>query len=388
MAINQELKLDMEFNAMYAAILAGGVGTRLWPRSRQSQPKQFSDIVGSGRTMIQATADRIRELVSPDELYVVTGLPYAALASEQLPDVPTDQILAEPSGRNTGPAIGLACAHIHRRDPQAIVAFLHSDHVVLDPAAFRVALRRAKVAAEAGYIATLGIEPTFPHTGFGYIKRGAPLWSAANSAPSEPAESEAESSLQIYEVQGFLEKPDRATAEKFLADGGYYWNGGIFVCRVDVMLGEFARQLPEVFAALTRIETALGESRDAAEVALAEVWPTVANISIDHGIMEHAKAVATVPLNAGWNDVGSWDALEAVLQKDETRNYVAKGGLLTLESHGNIVYTDKQVVALINVENLVVVDTGDTLLVGDKQHMQKVKEVVERLRALGLSELL
>lgn len=369
---------------MYAAILAGGVGTRLWPRSRQNQPKQFSDIVGSGRTMIQATADRISELVTPDELYVVTGLPYAALASEQLPDVPTDQILAEPSGRNTGPAIGLACAHIHRRDPHAIVAFLHSDHVMLDPAAFRAALRRAKVAAEAGYIATLGIEPTFPNTGFGYIKRGAPLSFAADSARSEPATNEP----AIYEVQQFLEKPDRLTAESFLAKGGYYWNGGIFVCRVDVMLDEFARQLPELFTALSRIEAALGENAEAAEATLAEVWPTVANISIDHGIMEHAKAVATVPLNAGWNDVGSWDALEAVLEKDETLNFVAKGGLVTLESHGNIVYTDKQIVALINVENLVVVDTGDTLLVGDKQHMQKVKEVVERLRSLGLSELL
>jgi len=369
---------------MNAAILAGGVGTRLWPRSRQSQPKQFSDIVGSGRTMIQATADRIGELVSPNHLYIVTGLPYAALASEQLPDVPTEQILAEPSGRNTGPAIGLACVHIHRRDPKAIVAFLHSDHVVMDPAAFRAALRRAKVAAEAGYIATLGIEPTFPNTGFGYIKRGAPLAVSQSTTPSDDDANQ----LGIFVVEQFLEKPDRSTAESFLADGGYYWNGGIFVCRVDIMLDEFSRQLPELAAALSRIDAALAIGPDAADATLAEVWPTIANISIDHGIMEHAKAVATVPLDAGWNDVGSWDALEAVLEKDETRNFVAKGGLLTLESHGNIVYTDKQVVALINVENLVVVDTGDTLLVGDKKHMQKVKEVVERLRALGLSELL
>ena len=160
---------------MYAAILAGGVGTRLWPRSRQSQPKQFSDIVGSGRTMIQATADRIQGLVDPNELFIVTGYPMLRLAADQLPDVPTEQIIAEPSGRNTGPAIGLACVHIRQRDPNAIVAFLHSDHVVLDPAAFRTALQRAQAAAEAGYIATLGIEPTFPHTGYGYIKRGASI---------------------------------------------------------------------------------------------------------------------------------------------------------------------------------------------------------------------
>jgi mannose-1-phosphate guanylyltransferase len=363
---------------MYAAILAGGVGTRLWPRSRQSQPKQFSDIVGSGRTMIQATADRISGLVDATDLYVVTGMPYAALAAEQLPDVPTENILAEPSGRNTGPAIGLACLHVHRRDPKAIVAFLHSDHVVLDPAAFRAALVHAQEAAELGYICTLGIEPTFPHTGYGYIKRGERI----------EATGEGDGTLEIYTVEQFLEKPDRTTAESFLADGGYYWNGGIFVCRVDVMLDEFARQLPELAAGLSRIDAALAHSPEVADETLAEVWPTLPNISIDHGIMEHAKAVATVPLVAGWNDVGSWDALEAILEQDDSANFVAKGGLLTLESRGNIVYTDKQVVALIHVENLVVVDTGDTLLVGDKQQMQKVKEVVERLRELGLSELL
>lgn len=361
---------------MYAAILAGGVGTRLWPRSRQSQPKQFSDIVGSGRTMIQATADRIRTVISEKDLYVITGLPYAALAADQLPDVPVEQIIAEPSGRNTGPAIGLACIHIHQRDPQAIVAFLHSDHVILDSAAFCAALERAKDAAEAGYIATLGIEPTYPHTGYGYIQRGAPI---AGIPDHE---------LPVYTVEKFLEKPDRTTAESFLADGGYYWNGGIFVCRVDVMLDEFTRQLPELAAGLARIDAALTHSPEAADTTLAEVWPTLQNISIDHGIMEHAQKVATIPLVAGWNDVGSWDALEAILQQDETLNYVAKGNILSLQSRGNIVYTDKQVVALIHVDGLVVVDTGDTLLIGDKQQMQKVKEVVERLRELGLSELL
>jgi mannose-1-phosphate guanylyltransferase len=361
---------------MYAAILAGGVGTRLWPRSRQSQPKQFSDIVGSGRTMIQATADRISSVIAPSDLYVITGLPYAALASDQLPDIPTEQIVAEPSGRNTGPAIGLACAHIHHRDPHAVVAFLHSDHAVLDPDAFCAALTRAQVAAEAGYIATLGITPTFAHTGYGYIKRGDPI---AGLPPGD---------LAIYAVDQFLEKPDRTTADSFLAQGGYYWNGGIFVSRVDVMLNEFARQLPELAAGLQRIEASLSQGPEVVEATLAEVWPSLPTVSIDHGIMEHAQKVATVPLEAGWNDIGSWDALASILQEDETRNYVAKGEILTLESRGNIVYTDKRVVALIHVEGLVVVDTGDTLLIGDKEHMQKVKEVVERLRDLGLSDLL
>lgn len=367
---------------MYAAILAGGVGTRLWPRSRQSQPKQFSDILGSGRTMIQATADRIHDLIDPTELFIVTGEPYAALASYQLPEVPTPQILAEPSGRNTGPAIGLACVHIHQRDPNAIVAFLHSDHVIIDNVAFCTALQRAQAAAEAGYIVTLGIEPTFPHTGYGYIKRGEALpHLATNGTPSMDE-------LPIYRVEQFLEKPDRTTAESFLEQGGYYWNGGIFVCRVDVMMAEFNRQLPELAAGLAQIGAALAEGEESGANALAEIWPSLPNISIDHGIMEHAQSVATLPLLAGWNDVGSWDALEAILKQDESFNHVAKGLVLSIESRGNIIYTDKELVALIGIENLVVVDTGDTLLIGHKQQMQKVKEVVERLRALGRSELL
>jgi len=367
---------------MYAAILAGGVGTRLWPRSRQNQPKQFSDIVGSGRTMIQATADRIHGLVEPTELFVITGEPYAALVAYQLPAVPVTQIIAEPSGRNTGPAIGLACVHIHQRDPNAIVAFLHSDHVILDKVAFCTALQRAQAGAEAGYIVTLGIEPTFPHTGFGYIKRGIAVTDLATN--ENPSTDE----LTIYTVEQFLEKPDRATAESFLEQGGYYWNGGIFVCRVDVMLAEFKRQLPELALGLEQIGAALSRDDETSATVLAEVWPSLPNISIDHGIMERAQSVATVPLLAGWNDVGSWDALEAILAQDETLNFVARGQVIPIESYGNIIYTDKELVALIGVENLVVVDTGDTLLIGHKQQMQKVKQVVEQLRAQGRSELL
>jgi len=361
---------------MYAAILAGGVGTRLWPRSRQDHPKQFSDITGSGRTMIQATVDRLEGLVSAADLYVVTGAPYAGLARIQLPAIPADQILLEPSGRNTAPAIGLACVHIRRRDPQGIVAILHSDHAIPDAAAFRQALRRAEVAAAAGGIATLGITPTFPHTGYGYIKRGRSL---DNLPAGEPA---------VYTVEQFLEKPDRATAEAFLADGAYYWNGGIFVCRVDVMLREIDRQLPQLSAALGRIDAALDGPPDHAQAVLESVWPAIPNISIDHGVMEGAEAVATVPLRAGWNDVGSWDALEAVLSPDADDNCIAHGDVIGEGSRHNIVYGDARLIALIGVENLVVVDTGDTLLIGHKQQMQNVKTIVERLRAQGRSDLL
>ncbi len=360
---------------MYAAILAGGVGSRLWPRSRQTRPKQFTDITGSGRTMIQETARRLEGLVDADRLYVITGSQYARLAAQQLPQIPPDQIIVEPNGRNTGPAIGLACVVLQRRDPDAILAVLPADHVITQPERFRQALAVAGQAATAGYLVTLGIEPTFPHTGYGYIKAGPPL--ALDHGP-------------VYQVELFTEKPNRSAAEAFLAEGGYYWNGGIFVGQVRTFLEEFARQLPQVYERLLQIQACLGwdGSQEERQQAIAEIWAEMPSISMDYGVMEGARQVAVVPMQAGWSDVGSWDALEAVLEQDESSNYVAKGEILTIDSCDNIVYSDKTMVALIGVRDLVVVDAGDTLLIGHKAQMQRVKEIVETLRAQGRSELL
>jgi mannose-1-phosphate guanylyltransferase len=358
---------------MYATILAGGVGTRLWPRSRQDQPKQFTDITGSGLTMIQDTALRLEGVVAPENLYVVTGAAYAGLARAQLPEVPVAQILVEPSGRNTAPAIGLACLHLLRRDPQGVLAVLPADHVILDGDCFRRALVQAGQLAAAGNLVTLGIEPTFAHTGYGYIKRSSALPTRADEMPA-------------YTVERFLEKPNRIVAEQFLLEGGYYWNGGIFVARVDVWLRELERQAPDMYARLLRIGAALDTPQ--ADGVLAAEWEQMPANSIDYAVMEHAEQVAVVPLEAGWNDVGSWDALETVLEQDERGNSIAKGDVLLLDSEGNIVYSDKRLVALVNVSNLVVVDTGDTLLIGDKRNMQRVKDVVEQLRRQGRTELL
>lgn len=357
---------------MYAVILAGGVGTRLWPRSRENRPKQFSDITGSGFTMIQETAQRLEGLIDSTRLFIVTGPAYADLVKEQLPQISTRQLIIEPSGRNTAPAIGLASLYLRRSDPDAVMAILPADHVILHADRFRAALRRAADAAQKGFIVTLGIEPTFAHTGYGYIKRGE-LLSTVEGIPA-------------YRVERFLEKPNRAAAEQFLAEGGYYWNGGIFVSRVDTMLNEFARQAPEICERLEQIDAALDTPE--AQKVLESVWQEMPSISIDYAVMEGAQKVAVVPLKAGWNDVGSWDALETVLEQDESGNRIARGEVLLLDSRDNIVYSDKRLVVLINVNNLVVVDTGDTLLIGDKGNMQRVKEVVEQLRAQGRTELL
>lgn len=358
---------------MYATILAGGVGTRLWPRSRQDRPKQFTEITGSGLTMIQETALRLEGVVNSDRLFVVTGAAFAGLAREQLPNVPDEQILVEPSGRNTAPAIGLACVHLQRTAPDAVLAVLPADHVILNSESFRTALRQAGELAADGYLVTLGIEPTYAHTGYGYIKRSEPLPASTAEAPA-------------YAVERFLEKPNRHTAEEFLLEGGYYWNGGIFVASVAAWLAELKRQTPEIYTRVERIGAAM-DTPDA-EAVLEREWVDMPGISVDYAVMEHAQRVAVVPLQAGWNDVGSWDALETILEQDDRGNSIAKGDVLLLDSEGNIVYSDKRLVALVNVSNLVVVDTGDTLLIGDKRNMQRVKDVVEQLRQQGRTELL
>lgn len=359
---------------MYAAILAGGVGTRLWPRSRQATPKQFADITGSGRTMIQATVDRLAGIVPPERTFILTGAAYATLAARQLPSVPAENLLIEPSGRNTAPAIALACLHLDARDPEAVLAVLPADHVIASTVAFQAALRRAEEAASAGYLVTLGIEPEFPHTGYGYIKRGAPIGVATETG-----------SPNLFHVDRFLEKPDLATAEAFLRHGGYDWNGGIFVFRVQTMLAEIRRQLPEVAALLERLRPALYGPTE--EETLLEVWPQMPATSIDYGILEGAAQVAVVPMHAGWNDVGSWDALENVLESDESENFIAKGNALALDSWGNIVFTDKEIVALIGVDDLVIVEDGNALLIGQKHQMQKVRTVVDLLRERGREDL-
>jgi len=358
---------------VYVAILAGGVGTRLWPRSRQAMPKQFSDVTGSGRTMLQTTVDRLDGLVELSEIYVITGRSYRALVLEQLPGIPPENVIVEPNGRNTAPAIGLACAHLHRRDPDGIIALLHADHIIQDAAAYRAVLRQAELAAQGDYLTVLGITPTSPHTGYGYIKRtGGPLPALGG--------------LPVYAVESFLEKPDRATAEGFLADGSYYWNAGNFICRVDRMLAEFERQLPALHAGLMAIGSSLGTDR--ADEVLESIWETLPPISIDHGVMEHAQRVAVIPLQAGWNDVGSWDALEEILPVDAEGNCLVQGETLLVDSRGTIVSGGKRLIALVGVEDLVVVDSGDALLIGHKQQIQKIKEVVERLRAEERFDLL
>ena len=364
---------------LYVAILAGGVGTRLWPGSRSGRPKQFSDLTGSGSTLIQATVKRLDGVTSIENIIVVTGAQYASLIAQQLPFVDKSQVILEPSGRNTAPAVGLAAFRAKRRNPDAILASLHSDHVIPDTPAFQAALRCAAGVAQDGYIVTLGILPTSAHTGFGYIERGSALVLAPNTCQ-----------LPVYAVNRFLEKPRQEVAEEFFLGGAHYWNAGIFVARADRFLAEYKRQQPALYAALEAIDALedLGLSSEESRASFLETWHDVPSISIDHGIMEGAAQVAVVPLDAGWNDVGSWDALDDVLPTTQRGNLVVQGKLIDIDSSNNIVSSGKAVVALIGVHDMVVIDTGDAVLIGRKEEMQRVREVVDRLADEGMSELL
>ena len=356
---------------MDVLVLAGGTGSRLWPRSRRTKPKQFLPLL-SERTMLQETVDRVRDLVQPDRIFVVTGDEYAALIHEQLPEIPRDNIISEPSGRGTAPAIGLAAIQMRRSDPDAVMAVLSADHLILKDDAFRDALRAAEVAAREGFLVTLGIKPSFANTGYGYIKRG-PLVSQANG-------------LEIHRVGRFAEKPDQATAERYLAHGDYLWNAGIFVWKTQTFLDAVERSLPRLRSQLNQIQAGFGKSRS--RVILNRVWDEVENITVDYGIMERAPNVAVIPVDIGWSDVGDWHTLTTLMSEDRSANVVI-GPHVEVDTRSSLIYSDSgRIIATIGLEGFLVVDTGDALLIAPRDRAQDVKKIVDQLREEGRNDVL
>jgi mannose-1-phosphate guanylyltransferase len=355
---------------VYALIMAGGSGTRLWPRSRRDSPKQFLDITSS-RTMLQETYDRIRPLISADRVWVVTNDGYVGTVREQLPEVPAGNVIGEPSGHGTAPAIGLAAMALVRLAPDAIMVVQTADHVIKDVEAFRaVLLAGAEVAAE-GPLVTLGIQPSHPETGYGYIHRGQRL----GEYHGQP----------VYRVERFVEKPDRATAEQMLASGEYYWNSGMFIWRVDVILRELKQCIPALYAQLAEIGRAMGTSRERA--VLNRVWAEVTNQTIDYGVMERAMDVVVVPADIGWSDVGSWATLFELLPSDENQNVVI-GEHVSVETRNTLIYSPNRLIATVGIDDLVIVDTEDVLLVCPRARAQEVKALVDELKRSNRHEYL
>jgi mannose-1-phosphate guanylyltransferase len=352
----------------YGLILAGGRGTRFWPRSRKRSAKQVLDVAGE-RSLIQATVARLAPVIPPQRMWILTNEYLRRTIIRQLPEVPQNQVLAEPLQRNTAPAIGLAAHILRSLDPDAVMGVFPSDHVVGKPAAYRAVLKAALKAAAAGNLMVVGIQPRWPETGYGYIEFPRGTKPGAEALP----------------VRRFHEKPELPNARRYLAAGNFYWNSGMFFWRADVLLDQLRRHLPKTASVLASLPR-FGSRRFA--TALKQAFPLCENISIDYAVLEKAAHVSGIAApDFGWNDVGSWNAVYEMLPRDACGNVTAPNSIC-LDSHDNFVDARGKVVALLGVRNLIVVDTPDALLVAARDHAQQVGEVVKALEKLDRHDLL
>lgn len=352
-----------------AVIMAGGRGERFWPRSRNSCPKQFLSLTTDGETMIQKTVSRLGNLVLPEDVFIVTNANYAGLVSEQLPNVPERNILLEPAARNTAPCIGLAAAVIRKRYGDAIMLVLPSDHLIKFNQMFIDTLKNSISVAEKGNnLVTIGITPTYPETGYGYIHFGA----------------DEDNTPGVYNVRRFVEKPNIELAKEYVNSGEYLWNSGMFVWKASSIEANLRKYIPELTEGMSRIYDA-ADTDSYADVVAAE-FPGFKSESIDFGVMEKATDVYTIPGNFGWDDVGSWLALERINKTNEYGNMV-QGDVISINTKNTIVCGGKKLIATVGIEDLVVVDTDDAILICAKDSTQDVKKVIENLKICNRNEL-
>lgn len=355
----------MSQHRVFPLVLAGGSGTRFWPLSRRSRPKQFLPL--TGRPLVAETVARLEGLHAPEDLTVICGPEHEEELSRLLPEIP---VLVEPAARGTAPAIGLAALRALATDPEAVLLVLPSDHAIADVGSFRRALLQGVELAASGELVTLGIHPDRPETGFGYIRVGAPL----------------EARPFAHRVRAFVEKPDRPTAERYLEEGGYLWNAGIFVFRADRILEELRLHAPAVCDALEPLGASVGT--DEFSAAVRTHFPRAPSISIDYAVMEKSASIAVIPCDVGWSDLGTFSALGALVPPDEAGN-VVQGKAIAIESAGNVVWgRPGKPIALVGCEDLIVVDTEDALLVCRRDRAQEVRQVVEALERKGRDDLL
>lgn len=344
-----------------ALIMAGGRGERFWPKSRMNLPKQFLSLTGDGKTMIQLTVERIAPLVDIQDVYIATNESYRHLVLEQLPDLPEENILCEPVGRNTAPCIGLGAAHISKKYGDALMMVLPSDHLIKYEPIFRQTLQDAcRVAEQGENLVTLGITPDEPETGYGYIKFN----------PNVTLE-------RAYAVERFVEKPNLEKAKEYLASQEYLWNSGMFIWKVSTILNNIKAYLPEMYEGLETIKAAIGT--EAQESVLKATFPGLQSVSVDYGIMEKAQNIYTLAGTFGWDDVGSWLAVGRIQKTNEFGNVVS-GSVVSVNTRNCIIQGGSKLIATVGLSDIVVVDTEDALLVCNKENAGEIKKVLESLK--------
>jgi mannose-1-phosphate guanylyltransferase len=358
---------------LHALIMAGGGGTRFWPRSRAARPKQFLSLAGD-RSLIQSTFDRVGALAPPSRSWVITGAAHAAEAARQLPDVPPGQVVGEPVGRDTAAAVGLGAALIARADPRATILVMPADHVIEPAEEFRRACHAAELFVEEnpGALVTFGIPPNYPATGYGYIRRG--------------PEAGRRQGVAGYQVLGFREKPNADLAENYVSTGEYYWNSGIFAWKAATILGQLQKHKPDLHAALVRIADAWGTAEQ--DDVFRREYEGLEKISIDYAVMEKAEQVLVLQAPYRWDDVGSWLALERMNPQDADGNTV-RGSHCGVDTYNCVVVGDSgKLIATVGVHDLIVIQDGDAVLVADRRREGDVKLIVEKLKKSGLEKYL
>jgi len=364
-------------NRFYPVILAGGRGTRFWPLSRKRRAKQLLALEGE-QTMIQQTVQRLLPLAAPNHFWIITNEELQAAIARQVPRLPKKQIIAEPVGKNTAPAIGLAAFLLHRLDPRATIGLFPSDHVIGDEKTYRDVIQRGtEIASVGNNIVVLGIRPTRPETGYGYIESGAPL------------------EMEVLRVRRFTEKPDVEHATQFVSAGNYFWNSGMFLWSALTLVNALQEHLPKTAALLEEIASVYGTSKFSS--TFRKLYPKCENISVDYAVLEprsakgeQASNIYCIPADFGWNDLGSWAALHehhSLKSKSADGNLIASDGSYTLNARGNYVHAPGKFVATVGVDNLVVVETEDALLITSRERSQDVGKVVQYLDQRKLSKL-
>jgi mannose-1-phosphate guanylyltransferase len=361
---------DSTFQHVYAVIMAGGSGTRFWPLSRRKRPKQLLPLFGKG-TLLEQTVERIRGLIPAERTYVLTNELLRHEVQRRFPGIPPHQVVAEPVARNTAPTIGLAAHEILRRDPDGLMVVLPSDHIIQKPGVFRACLRAAcQFGTTEGRSVVVGLKPTQPHTGYGYVRLG--------------AKEDHLNGQEVFRVMRFTEKPPLAVARRYVASGQYLWNGGMFIWRASTVLRNLEKYQPEMARGLAEIAAAGGIR---SYETLRRLYPRLEKISIDFALMEKISSVYAIAADIGWNDIGSWSVAYQLNPKDGHGN-VRPRHALCLDSQGNMIVSPRKFVVTVGVQHLIIVETDDALLVCAREQSEDVGKAVQKLDVQGHGELL